>query len=291
MLKWTELAIKPEEKHFKCLSQELKSCGLVNEFSPTLLPDEFKDFESVKADEELQKKFNLFISELKNKFGQILIGGELRGQLAMIDHQYPAQLNSFMMVDALYQKQGQWWPRSIYFEMMQFFLAQEMKLLDIGSAALVIGTYPEARPIVSALIQIGYRNINLTCESEEEGEKLMKFFARNFFDVQFNYVHPNYLTQMPSICSVAFCTTSTEEGQPLVEFLSYFNYLKKNACWIETIPVGHSLLGDEGQSLGLRTWSGIDMYCLYDQIWADRVLQKKIDIDRYKMSLSMTLGA
>lgn len=275
MMKWTEVSAQPSEWRFKALSDELKKCGLENEFVPT--PTSPDDFGSA-------------IETAKNNFAQIRVGGDYAEHALRYYPDLPADLLSLRAVDAFVPDTGSWWPRCFYFEGIIRTLVRDLKNLDLGSGVFIMGATWEARVIVAALTRAGFNKISLSDVDDARGQRMVKELERLNFGSNFQYVQRSMVTQLPGTSSIAINVLSLVEHPELVSDLSYLNFLRPNGIWIETQPYAEdSALTIEALSLGTQVEPTLHLVSNVDEAWADRCFNVKIDLKRYQESLRASL--
>lgn len=276
MVKWTEVAFQTLDWRYQALSEEIKLCGIENSYLGTV----------VKPDDD----FLAAIENAKKNFSQIRFGRVFAEKALETYPEIPANLLNLKAVDSLVPELDVWWPRCFYFDGVMLSLVRDMKNLDLGAGAFVFGATWEARVIVAALTRAGYNKISLSDVDDVRGAKMTKELARLNFGVNFQYVQRSLVTQLPGTCSIAVNVLSLVEHPSIVADLSYLNFLRPDGIWMETQAYKEdSSLTVEALSLGTQVEPAVYLLSNVDEAWAERCFGVKIDLNRYRESLSRSL--
>jgi shikimate 5-dehydrogenase len=279
-IRWCEISDFSEAQRMSALSETLSKAGIENEFSfvpasPTTLQVELK-----KAQKE---------------FSQIRISGTL-GQRALENYEnVPIAAKLVGAIDAIVQESpGEWWPRNFLAEGLQRAIVSDVKTLNIGSTAFILGTGWEARSVVAALSRIGFRRFTISDHDEKGGDEFIRTLHRNHFDVEFQFIPRKMITQLPSVHSFGVNTLVKGRDEGVLEELVYFNYLEMGGVWLDLplVPM-NAALAEEADAAGAIVEPGIKVAVATDTLWAEACFQSsklKFDSAAYHTLLAQALS-
>lgn len=228
------------------------------------------------------------VLDLQEKgFRLVRVGGALPEQLLSVFENRSAQMLTLRCADTLaLDENGRWWPGNVLQEGVLRVLASDLKGLDLSGAAFVIGATPEARSCVAALVRVGFRRVNLTDENEGRGLELIEEFRRAYFNVQFQFVKRESVTQLPGIHSIAVNTTHLPEGDVVGNDFFYFNFLRTGGFWVEVpFAAGNRELLAEAKSAGAWVETGATLAARCDQAWVEASFGLSFDACQYRAEL------
>lgn len=276
MTTWTEVSFQPSEWRYQTLSEELRKCGVENKFESL----------TVQANDD----FLAAIENAKTRYSQIRFGRVFAEKALEAYPDLPANLLNLRAVDALVPELDVWWPRCFYFDGVMRALVRDMKDLDLGAGVFVMGGSWEARVIVAAVTRAGFNKVLLSDVDEPRGLQMIKELQRLNFNVKFEFVQRQMVTQLPGTCAVAVNVLSLVEYPDLVADLSYLNFLRPDGVWMETIPYkDDSPLTTEALSLGTQVEPAVHLLSNVDEAWVERCFNVQIDLKRYREALSASL--
>ncbi len=279
IVKWTEISDQPDNKRFELLSSELKAAGFENEFCPSLIPAQFAH-EDFLLQEEHCDEFREWLKGLKKSFSAFRIGGFFQENLQLLSHEYSAELLKIQVADSLDCVDSKWWPRNNLLHAFKYFLANEVKQIDLSNPVLVIGANAQSKSIIAALIKLGFTRFTITDREIEKSKLLVEELEKSFFSTRFEKTEASFLTQLPSIYFLALSTLRMEPDEDLIDSIVYFNFLTSGALWIEACPQVTQILSDEAKSLGFQVRTAVELMAQVDVAWAEVAFHQKIDLAR-----------
>lgn len=222
----------------------------------------------------------------------IRFAGTLPEAVPALYETLPSQMLSLRCADALvFDKEGRAWPRNFHAEGFTRMIAADLKDLDLGAAAFVIGATSKARSCVAAISRAGFKRINLTDTDEARGMKLLEEFRRAYFNVQFQFTRRHMITHLPGVHSIAVNTIRVKDDPNHLNELFYFNFLKTGGVWVEaTLGADNAALLAEARSAGAQVEPGEQLAAYADRAWVEACFGKRIDFVSYRDELVKRLG-
>ncbi len=187
-----------------------------------------------------------------------------------------------MAADAFLSLRDHLWPHIFLVSAITKKISQEVKNLDLSGAALIIGKGSIVRACLEAAVKMGFRKINWVSESNEaEVKKWLKTFNNYYFGIEFNHLEPQQLTMLPGNSSVVIMHLDLNSKTQLINDLSYFNFVKKEAVIINLYASeekGPAM--KEAKEIGLRVIEADLIYALSNKLWwreTEKLLNEKPD--------------
>jgi hypothetical protein len=133
------------------------------------------------------------------------------------------------IVDYLYLKNNEYWPKLIMREGLHSAILKKHPNLSTQEGGLIVGTGRDAKLAASVLIEMGFNHITFVDNDEENAQKLLADFQKNFFRIRFEVISTDKVILLPGIYSVIINSWEWESGKDseLLTDLLYFNYLKE----------------------------------------------------------------
>lgn len=268
MLKWCEIG--PTKTHrYDFFSQFLTTNGIENQFT------------FIEANKEnLREK----IEEAKATKQFIRFHPKLFDQVSLSIENNLRELEILKSVDTLFydERQG-YWPESLFRESFFEYLTHVIKNLDIMQKALVIGTCGIARASISALIRLGFSQINITSYDDKSAESLIKDLSEIYYNVHFEYTNQSDITILPGTHGLVLNTLSVLEDEEFPIAIYFFNFLKKNGLVIDLseIPVETPFL-KIALDIEARAIYGYEALGFFDLNWVFKATGQKLDFESYK---------
>lgn len=275
-LSWVEIAQYPSPERLDVLSKYLSDRKIENKI-------EYIQADSSNLSEVL--KLNL------QKFDAIRIG---RGVGDCVHSHF--NNNSFFVqrvgtADCALKINGQWELRCALHEALTQICGQVGKRFDLDSHVLVVGTGAVARAAIAALTRAGFSKFGV---SDQKIEKVIKFcdqMKNVFFNTEFKPIPKDEIILLPGIYGVLVNTTPLQEGNEILDELSYFNFFTKNAIVFDFTlkPIKTPLL-IEAQDIGGFPVFGFETAALADAIWVNWLLGSTVDMSGYRTLLESELA-
>lgn len=182
-----------------------------------------------------------------------------------------AEVRSIKGFDALLRMNKKLWPRVYTRAALRYSIVRQATVLDTKEAAYVTGVGTRARAVISVLVELGYSRICMVWPDQQEAEKVIQEFKRNFFLVDIKWLADRELTLQPNNGSILVNTRPHEAGSVLVDDLSYLNFLQSQGLVVEFYSDGKpNKIIQEAQNIGQRIVSPELLMGAYDAyLWAD----------------------
>ncbi|GIL17738.1 MAG: hypothetical protein BroJett040_14890 [Oligoflexia bacterium] len=236
------------------LSSQIEFVGVsIDEDNLTELWGQYKD------------EIDMFIVE------DYLLGEKLRHLLRKTPHDV-SEVHGY---DTILKEPGGLWPHPFIRQAIHELIPVRAPDLDTRLMAYVTGVGPICRMVLSVLVQIGYRKINLVADQIEMGEAIIRDARRQYFGVEFYLMKSEELTLQPNNGTILVNTIPLDSQREIIEDLSYLNFIFRNGLIMETnlLPLTHQLL-DEATNMGLRVVTGAEV-----QGQADWVRLQRLGVD------------
>ena len=279
---WLVLGAQPNETYFQALQAALNDSGCV-------------------AKMEIQKVTEADFAQVFDKARAAASSIRLTDQagewaVASVEA-LPAETAVLRTADAMQLHGGRWWPRCYLVEGIRIVIAQDLHEIDFSGEAFVVGDGPRVRAVVSELIRIGFKKVTLTCNSADQGTRLLNDFRRAYFGVEFAFVPSDQITELPGVNTIAVNTVMVAEAPELTQQLYYFNFLRRGGIWLDLslTPSDHPLLV-EARTVGARVQTGDKVLAYAETAWAKACMECTLDTEKFAASVanlfhSPTVGA
>lgn len=257
LFRWAEVSTKCERERYTSLSQALEKSGLANEVGfIEITPEEFP----------------ARLPELLKSYDQLRIGGELQELALKSVERLPSALLTLRAADSLVRDVDGWWPRNFLVEGLRGFFAQDLRTIDLSGGVFVSGVTPQARAVVAALVRIGFNRFTIAATEVEHAERFADDMRAGFFQVRFQTVSGNRITQLPAVHTVAVNTLPRDGDGGLLAEMAYFNFLKSGGIWLDLPLVPHNIeLDTEARSVGARVAMPTHVAVRTDLAWLSAV--------------------
>ena len=267
MMKWVEIADFHEKERLETLSLALREAGLENEVT-------FK----TSNQEELAQA----LKEAKAEFSQIRIGGDLCNHVLEHFSNIPISPKQIGFADAIVCENGEWWPRNFISEGIHRAVVSDIKNLDVGAAVFILGATCEARAAVAAFSRMGFNKFTLSDPDEARGQHFVESLRSTYFQLQFQFVPRQMITQLPSVHFIAVNTMVKGRDDGAISELVYFNFLMQKGLWVDMalIPMNVELT-EEAQAAGVSVEDGPQIASYTDWLWAESCFSRAgVRLDR-----------
>ncbi|MDZ4677882.1 MAG: hypothetical protein SGI74_10285 [Oligoflexia bacterium] len=279
ILKLIEITDKPWEQRWKAFSETCSAeCGvsIIAEIK-TATKENFSEIlgEVLVSDADIFCVSDLFSVEVLAKVKQTTHQATMAGAC-----------------DFFIKEKGGWWPRVILMEAFSRTVSLNIGLLDLDASALIVGGTGTAKLIVGALTKIGFRKINIALESEAEGNALIAEMRKQYYQIKFEFIPFQTITTLPGVHSLVVNTTPLTIENALLDELYFFNFLKAGGVVVDVnlIPTVTPLI-EESKIWGARHLSGDYISAQSDAYLLSQILDKKIDIEKYRTQLRANADA
>lgn len=188
-------------------------------------------------------------------------------------------VSQFHGFDTLVKENGSWWPYAYLRLALHELIPHRAPDLDTQQIAYVTGVSSESRMVISVLVQLGFKMINLVAHEIEIGESILAESRKLYFGVHFNLMRSEDLTLQPNNGSVLVNTVPLVGQEEVIEDLSYLNFIIRHGLVVEVnaLPMTHQLLS-EATNMGLRVVSGVEVFIQTD-IVRFRKLGIRLDLE------------
>ncbi|GEM_PF-5131307 len=258
MFKWVELGEGEPDRRFLILERVMNENGLENKFDWSLLSPE----------QDLRDR----IQELSGQHTQIRVSGAWRDRVKDAIDTWPATLLTLKSADALVCDNQIWWARNFLSDSIQILIAEQLNGLDLSSAALLIGATPETRAAIHALVRVGICRFLISDRNESLAQELVHQLEKLYFNVKFEFVKCEMITQLPASTSVAINTLSHQDYSKELAELSYLNFLIPGGTWLDlSLGPKSESLDEEAKIVGAQVISGWTAWARSDLLWINYI--------------------
>ncbi|MCM2281150.1 MAG: hypothetical protein NDI61_04815 [Bdellovibrionaceae bacterium] len=277
---WVEVTdAESQAWRYQCLSEFLSRAGVDTAF------------ESVHGERETLAEA---IADVRRKgVRRMRFGGTLADRVPSLTDNSTSLMLTLKAADALeIDAQGRMWPSNVLQDGFMRMVAHDLRDLDLGAGAFVVGATADARACVASLVRVGFRRVNLTDADEEKALKLLAEFRSAYFNVQFQFTRRLLVTQLPGVHSIAVNTIRLQDDPTHLNELFYFNFLKSGGIWVE-LPLGsgNDDLLNEARSAGAQVQPGLNLAAYCDQSWVESSFRVKLDTVSYRDELARRMGS
>ena len=274
MKKWTALGSNNEEARWMALSLALTANGSPNQY--------------IKWEHDVEKLENL---AGLGEFDHVRISSRVAPQVVRHLKVQSSWTTLLGVVDGMNQTPYGWWPLCALYESFGELLVELGQNLDKRGSVLVAGAGGAARVAIAAFFKSGFQNFLVTNFAEDEAQKLIREVKARFFGLTIQWVPMERIVLLPGESSVICnCTPSLEEN-PLLEELSYLNFLKRPGFLFDlSRSLRPSILMQESRDAGVQAISGLELAARTDVLWAKWGFQNILNLDTYRERLQATLN-
>lgn len=186
----------------------------------------------------------------------------------------PTEVKNILVADSIVKELGHYIPRILLKEALRLQITERHPLLDTQGVVYVTGSEQMIRPAVAVAVQLGFSKIHLVDANVDALMEHAEFLRKKYFGINFLLIKDSELTLQPGNGTLLLNTISIASQKPLLEDISYMNFLKKDAL-IADIPFarGTNLIAEEAGSIGIALISSVDL-----QAYRDYELLKKFEI-------------
>jgi hypothetical protein len=274
-LNWCEIG--PEKTHRnEVLSEYLKSQGIQNQF--TFIKTEISEIKSKIEEAQSLKQFIRF----HNKFLECISANISNNR---------RETDTLKAIDSLmYHNDRGYWPEVFLKDAISEYLTLKVKNLDVSQRAFIVGSCGVARAAISALVKLGFSNINITAESDEEALALTKDFKEMYFNVQFDCTKRKDVTILPGAHGIVINTLSILDSNNFPTEIYYFNFLKKGGLAVDLVDVPpETPFTKIAKDIGAQFLSGFELMGYFDLKWVEKATGQKLELAPYLTLLKTKL--
>jgi shikimate 5-dehydrogenase len=271
-MKWVVMGAQESDPRFVCLSDELKNLNIPNELT-FANPNEG----DILLEAERQTK----------KVDQIRMLGYYSEVISEYQNRSTGLTSLLGAADALVKRPtGEWWPCNYLYEGFSLEFVKHVKMIDLSSSALIVGSGAASKTIVGALVKFGFSRFNITDRFEDRAKSTIEKLKKSFFGVEFTFIPQATLMTLPGGSSVLLNSTPLRPDNDLLLDLYYFNFLKNPGIIIDLnlVPPQTPLI-EEGKSVGANIICGYEISARTDVLWAKDAIGADIDLEGYKERL------
>lgn len=273
MRRWTSIAKLNEDKRWHFLSQMLRQYGVENEYVPWASPltdwdkaQELNDYSHVRLATRLGSDI---LNKLKVQSSWVTLLG---------------------VIDGMVKRDGAWWPLCALYESFGKMLVDLGTNMDMRGNVFVVGSGGAARVAVAAFFRAGFKHFLITDYNQEEAEKNISEFKRNFLGIHVQWVPQESIVLLPGETSVLVNCTPAENNNLLIE-LSYLNFLLRPGFLFDlNLTPKPNLLVNEATEAGVTILSGLDIASHSDALWAKWAFNVDLDIETYSKELQSAIS-
>lgn len=274
MIKWVEIAQFPSPERFDVLSKYLNEKGIENQVeyikvTPAEFPNALKD--------------------AMEKYDGIRIGrgvGDLAPPLFNNNTIFVGRMGAG---DSVVKTNGKWCLRSTLYDGLNKVCSDVGHRFELKTNVLMVGAGAVARASIASLSRSGFTKFGISDVSAERGEKLCSELRRMYFGAEFKAIPKQELILLPGVYGVLVNTTPLDEGNEILDELTYFNFFRKNAVAFDFTlkPVDTPLL-KEAAEVGVHTVFGYQLAAECDKVWADMMFGD-VDMSGFESALEKSL--
>ena len=200
---------------------------------PQDLPREFwaqqvpklSEYEIVEVDIDFEN-LKLQWKEMLASSSGIIFDRQVSGEVLKLLRGVPRIIGELQCIDLLSRDaKANWWPDCFFRETLLQEIARAAPNLDTSASAYITGEGSLMRVGMSALVQMGYRRINLVLENPENFEFLSDVFKRLFFDTEITLMRNTDLTLQKNDGTILVNTVKLAEHAELRDDLTYLNFI------------------------------------------------------------------
>ncbi len=277
MIKWVEISQFPSPERYDVLSRFLNENGIPNQV----------EYQKVSHSE-----YPDALKAAMLKFDTIRIGRGIGDITPQLFNNNTVFIEKMGAGDAVVKMHGKWCLRSTLYEGMIQVCSNVGHRFELDSHALIVGAGAIARASIAALSRSGFTKFGISDQSTERGEILCAQLRKMYFGAEFRLIPKQELILLPGIFGVLVNTTPLDEGNEILDELTYFNFFRKNAIAFDYTlrPVDTPLL-KEAEEVGVFAVHGYELAVQSDKVWVEMVSGKSIDMSQYESALSAALRA
>jgi hypothetical protein len=250
----------------------LSSTRKVYDISSTELSLLGRFFQKIAEKEALDFIFEpvaVFSPDLKDTSVAMLVRPDLSLEIVPTIAIVPAQVRSVWALDSFFQDSAGWMCRVLEFESLREILVARAKEMDTLKPAFIVGEGAKVRIAAAVIADLGFSEIYLVSEHEEELQQNMQVISRNYIGLQFHALMAHELTMQALNASLLINTVDLSQNSPLLNDLSYFNFMSHGGLVFDYNLEGYdndSLL-EEAQRAELRILPREDFACSLASLW------------------------
>jgi hypothetical protein len=195
----------------------------------------------------------------------------------------PRNVLEVKKMDALFKQQSKLWPRCLMRESIHELIVKRAPHLSTNAKAYVTGSDSTMRVALSALVQLGFRQISIVVDEAEMLSSHLREIKNMYFGVDIDVIKNSNLTMQPNNGTVLVNTIKLDGRRELIEDLSYLNFIFSNGLVVETnlFPLNHLLL-EEAKNVGLSVIHGYEIRGKVDWLFLQALFGKiSISYDDY----------
>lgn len=275
MIEWAEFTFKSDKIRYPFLHRFLNELQFNNKF------------------ELLESQPNHFIedfSKLKNEKKIICIDPSINERI--MEHLESRTLNTSLVgwIDLLVKKNNIWWPHNLFSEALRNSIIKVTNRIDLNSPVLISGTTSIVKPIVLALVSMGFKYIGIIESDEEKVEALIKDLKKNLFLIHLYFIPIEEVVSLSSSSTLFINVLSHETQMEMLKFLFYFNFLQTNGLVIDlNLYSLDNLLLKNAEIYGAKTIRGFQVTSKIDQWMVEKFFGLTIDINQFQSAYQKEL--
>ncbi|MEK6555182.1 MAG: hypothetical protein AABZ31_08080, partial [Bdellovibrionota bacterium] len=230
--------------------------------------------------------YKKILNEAMEKYDAIRIGRGLGDCTHTLFNNNAVLVQRFGSADSVLKVNGKWELRSALYEGLGTIVSQVGSRFELESHVLVVGTGAVARIAIAALARTGFSRFGISDQAGERVDGFCKEMKKVFLGALFQPIPKDELILLPGQYGVLVNTTPLEEGNEILDELSYFNFFRKNAVAFDftTKPIDTPLLV-EAKEVGVHAVYGHEIAAAADEVWAGWALGPHVDMSGYKALL------
>ncbi len=211
------------------------------------------------------------------EFDQIRLGSPFGREAVPSLSRQTSESSILRSADCLVAENKQlWWPRSASLHGIKTLLNELGQALDLSGSVLIVGNGALARATAVAMVQLGFKNFQVTGRSKSRVEDMLSQLRQTFFGVHYAYVAPESLVRLPGDSSILVNTTPIVADNELLPELSYLNFLRREGwVWDLALNREETALLKEAGDLNLNRVSGYQLAAFSDAEWVRWCTGKK----------------
>lgn len=274
MKRWTSINPYPEEARWKLLSEKLSQAGAINEYVPWSEPlENWYQAEALKTLDHVRLGTR--------------VGSQIRGELKI----QSSWVTLLGVIDGLVRRDGTWWPLCALYESFGRVLFDRGKELDFRGNVMVVGSGSVARVAIAAFFKAGFTQFLLANVDKAEAEALIKEIGRTLLGVKIEFVPAQGIVLLTGDTSALVNTTPLTQDNPLLEELSYLNFLRRPG-FIFDMNLGKqapSILMEAAKDSEIQIIPGSEIAARTDCLWAKWAFNADLDTRAYAKDLDTLL--
>lgn len=223
---------------------------LLNEFKDVFAIEKVSD---IPAEQVLKQDFDLLEIPLKSF-----------SQFSSFLAKQSVQSHSLQLADAILRVRSSSLDEQLSLSLaIQQYLSSDVKIVDTTGRVLLVGDLECILALIYQLSKLGFSRYLLASSQITDAAQIEQRIKKISFglEVAFSKIEElNQSTLISDLMIINLENQSVEKSDEIYESLTYFNYLSRNAIFLDLQDIKNKILHDEAVRTGLKVINSMDIY-------------------------------